>query len=384
MNAPADAPISPIHNRPTDFLSHGSAAVIKTAIIGGGACGLALARGLWRNSHPVRVYERAVAPPSSGPGFLVLANGCDALRSLGLRPGVDLGHRIETVRIVSCSGDVLADYRLEDAVAMMRPQLLEALLVGAPDQLVQYNHPFSDFEWQGDRATAVRFQNGRRHGADVFIAADGIRSRCRGALGVAPLSNPGRVKEIVAHAWLPWLSRELGHCFLKVQHPSGGLAVGLVPLGDGGLIWFIQFDSLRFVPPPEEELDTFVSELLRPFPALVRHARDATGPVGPHLWHTVDEKPAARWSQGNVALAGDAAHPLLPFTSQGVNSALEDAVLLSRLLQRCRDPQDLPVLLRSYERQRRPTLLGCVEAGRRMARAFVQPSPTMCQLPLVA
>ena len=250
MNAPADAPIAPIHNRPTDLLSHGSAAVIETAIIGGGACGLALARGLWRTRHPVRVYERAVAPPSNGPGFLVLANGCDALRSLGLRPGVDLGHRIETVRIVSCSGDVLADYRLEDAVAMMRPQLLEALLVGAPDQLVRVQPPVQRLRMAGSRATAVRFQNGRRHAADVFIAADGIRSSCRGALGVAPLSNPGRVKEIVAHAWLPWLSRELGHCFLKVQHPSGGLAVGLVPLGNGGLIWFIQFDSLRFVPPP--------------------------------------------------------------------------------------------------------------------------------------
>ncbi len=94
--------------------------------------------------------------------------------------------------------------------------------------------------------------------------------------------------------------------------------------------------------------------------------------------------PATRWSRGNVALAGDAAHPLLPFTSQGVNSSLEDAVLLSGLLQRCRGPQDLPDLLRSYERQRRPKRLGCVEAGPRMARAFVQPSQPMCQPPLVA
>jgi flavin-dependent dehydrogenase len=29
----------------------------------------------------------------------------------------------------------------------------------------------------------------------------------------------------------------------------------------------------------------------------------------------------SRWSRGNVVLAGDAAHPLLPFTSQGVKSA---------------------------------------------------------------
>ena len=102
------------------------------------------------------------------------------------------------------------------------------------------------------------------------------------------------------------------------------------------------------------------------------------------MWHTVDEDPATRWSKGNVALAGDAAHPLLPFTSQGVNTALEDAVVLSDLLLGCRDAADVPELFRAYERQRRPALLGCVEAGRQMARAFVQPSATRLQLPLMA
>jgi 2-polyprenyl-6-methoxyphenol hydroxylase-like FAD-dependent oxidoreductase len=330
------------------------------------------------------VYERAERPHPNGPGFLLLANGCAALRRLGLEPGGSLGHPIDAVRIVCCSGHVLADYPIEGAVAMSRPQLLEALLAGAPGQLVQFNHHFARFEWEGERARTVCFQNGQHQEADAFIAADGVRSSCRMAMGAGALTRPGRVKEIVGHATVPLLAAELGRRFLKVLHPSGGLAVGLVPLGDGSLIWFVQFDSHRFATPRKGELGSFLDEHLRAFPAAVHHAVAATDPAGPHLWNTVDEDPASRWSQGNVALAGDAAHPLLPFTSQGVNAALEDAVLLSGLLQGCRDPLAVPDLLKSYERKRRTTLLSCVEAGRRMAKAFVQPTDRMLQLPLMA
>jgi DNA-directed RNA polymerase subunit alpha len=220
--------------------------------------------------------------------------------------------------------------------------------------------------------------------ADAFVAADGVRSSCRLSLGCGAMTNPGRVKEIVAHVRQPLLAAELGQRFLKVLDPSGGLAVGLVPLGDDRLVWFVQFDSQRFSVPQPSEVGAFLEAHFGQFPAVVRHVLAATEPARAHVWHTVDEDPATRWSKGNVALAGDAAHPLLPFTSQGVNTALEDAVLLSDLLLGCRDAADVPELFSAYERQRRPALLGCVEAGRQMARDFVQPSVTRLQLPLMA
>jgi 2-polyprenyl-6-methoxyphenol hydroxylase-like FAD-dependent oxidoreductase len=358
--------------------------VIHTAVVGGGACGLAVARGLWQQGRPVRVYERALASHLHGHGFLLLANGRAALRRLGCDPHGTLGHPITSVKILCCSGQVLVEHPLEGAVAMLRHQLLNVLLRDAPDDLVHYNHPFERFDWDRERARAVCFQNGRSHPADAFVAADGVRSSCRLSLGCGAMTNPGRVKEIVALVRQPLVAAELGHRFLKVLDPSGGLAVGLVPLGDDRLVWFVQFDSQRFTVPQPSEVGAFLEEHFGGFPAVVRHVLAATDPARAHVWHTVDEDPATRWSKGNVALAGDAAHPLLPFTSQGVNTALEDAVVLSDLLLGCRDAADVPELFRAYERQRRPALLGCVEAGRQMARAFVQPSATRLQLPLMA
>jgi len=261
---------------------------------------------------------------------------------------------------------------------------LDALLSGAPDDLVHFDHSFERFDWEGETARAVCFRNGDAHEADAFIAADGVRSGCRLSLGLGAMTTPGRVREIVAHVRRPVLAERLGHRFLKVVDPAGGLAVGLVPLGDDRLIWFVQFDSQRFDTPAPAEIGAFLGEHFRDFPLMVRQALASADPDRVHLWRTVDEEPARHWSVGNVALAGDAAHPLLPFTSQGVNTALEDAVLLSDMLRRCGDRGELPALFRAYEQERRPSLLSCVASGRQLARSFVQPAQSRLPLALMA
>eukprot|EP00931_Biecheleriopsis_adriatica_P088624 TRINITY_DN62902_c0_g1_i1.p1 TRINITY_DN62902_c0_g1~~TRINITY_DN62902_c0_g1_i1.p1 ORF type:complete len:217 (-),score=27.61 TRINITY_DN62902_c0_g1_i1:18-587(-) len=38
------------------------------------------------------------------------------------------------------------------------------------------------------------------------------------------------------------------------------------------------------------------------------------------------------WHQGHIGLLGDAAHKVMPFTGQGLNMALDDAVVLARCL----------------------------------------------------
>jgi len=47
-----------------------------------------------------------------------------------------------------------------------------------------------------------------------------------------------------------------------------------------------------------------------------------------------------RPEQGNVCLLGDACHPTLPYQAQGAAMAVEDAVVLSRLLGRLNKKQE--------------------------------------------
>ena len=52
----------------------------------------------------------------------------------------------------------------------------------------------------------------------------------------------------------------------------------------------------------------------------------------PYIWALLGREPLEHFAQGRVCVMGDAAHPTLPFLAQGANMALEDAIVLARLL----------------------------------------------------
>jgi salicylate hydroxylase len=45
-----------------------------------------------------------------------------------------------------------------------------------------------------------------------------------------------------------------------------------------------------------------------------------------------DRKPLTKWTDKNVALLGDACHPMLPFLAQGAAMAIEDSYALAHCL----------------------------------------------------
>ena len=101
-------------------------------------------------------------------------------------------------------------------------------------------------------------------------------------------------------------------------------------------------------------------------------------PGGAHLWHTTDLDPLHQLHRDNVVLLGDSAHPMLPFTSQGSSSALEDALRLAALLRGTNggNPAELRDALKRYSDLRRPELVPLLEEGRELRRLFLDPTST--------
>ena len=80
--------------------------------------------------------------------------------------------------------------------------------------------------------------------------------------------------------------------------------------------------------------------------------------------------PLPALATGNLAFVGDSGHPLLPFTSQGVASALVDAVALGDMMDLF--PNDIPAAFQYYSDERLPEVTALQRAGQQMRRAFLE------------
>ncbi|MBV8513946.1 MAG: FAD-dependent monooxygenase [Acidobacteria bacterium] len=95
-----------------------------------------------------------------------------------------------------------------------------------------------------------------------------------------------------------------------------------------------------------------------PVPGLIRSAEQIINLA----IHDVPSLPS--WSAGRSILIGDAAHAVAPHSGQGASMALEDAMLLAKLLREgAAAPLDQVFL--QFERQRRPRTDKVIALGRR-------------------
>ncbi len=98
-----------------------------------------------------------------------------------------------------------------------------------------------------------------------------------------------------------------------------------------------------------------------------------------YRWALYDRAPLPKWSEAYVVLIGDAAHPMLPFMSQGAAMAIEDAWMLAA----CLDRYDPETALAAYYRQRRPRTSKLQAQSAANARSFHRKSLSSQILPFM-
>jgi 2-polyprenyl-6-methoxyphenol hydroxylase-like FAD-dependent oxidoreductase len=91
-----------------------------------------------------------------------------------------------------------------------------------------------------------------------------------------------------------------------------------------------------------------------------------------------DRKPIKYWSKGRATLLGDAAHPMLPNLGQGGAQALEDALVLSRCLEKY--PDNIQQACMTYEKIRVPRTTQVVRGSRAMGRLMQLENPLAVEI----
>jgi 2-polyprenyl-6-methoxyphenol hydroxylase-like FAD-dependent oxidoreductase len=357
------------------------ACALDVAIFGAGVAGLASAVALHAIGHRCHVYEQRVSNLEAGMAFILMPDALARLDALGVAAA---GHPIRRYAHRDQSGAVAFESLMPAGVrCVRRAQLLQALRARLPAQaLLARQGGLSHFEFDDDgrvRRAWVTVPPDAEPGllrpvtADLFIAADGTRSTSRQALFPGLHAAPARVFEVVGLLEDAESARWAGEDFNKFHALSGGTAFGLLPTGGDTLVWYLQFDA-ESLPPrglrSAQDLVGFAHGRLEGWAAPVSRALARADFSKAHLWQPLDADPPASFHRANLVLTGDAAHPLLPFSSQGVSAAVLDAVTLADALR-----GDAPVAtaLERYSLERRGARLPYVTQGRALTQRFFEP-----------
>ncbi|MCB5165702.1 FAD-dependent monooxygenase [Streptomyces bambusae] len=332
-------------------------------VAGGGIGGLAAAAALARTGARVTVLERAPHTGTGGGGLVLYANGVRALDAISPALGARIraeGHLTgpdETRVVTDPHGRILASEAIgAQGVARGTPQIPvlravlqqalydEATAAGATVRTgaaVTGRTPLPG----GERA---HLADGTAVDGDLLIAADGIHSALRRALLA---DGPPQYR-----GYTSVRGRATG---LRIPHPARvvngtGVQLFISPAGPGVLYWTAKITAPAGTWPAKGPAAALAD--LRAATAdwdeAVRRLLAATAAEDTVVTDIHDRDAAPHWTDGRLALLGDAAHPMVPALGQGANMALEDAVVLARAV--AAHPADPPRALAAYQAARLP------------------------------
>ncbi len=302
--------------------------------------GLTAAVALRQAGIEVEIVERASDPSRIrvGGGLHLWPNGMRALAQIGVADAVQ--HVGETiVRLdwhtpehgLLATADLAATARKVGApsVGIRRSDLLGVLLDAVGEDSIRFGTDVRDVP----------------RTADVVVGADGLHSTLRRELaGDDELRAPG---VLVCQGAAAPVDGIPPFVFTEVWAPT--LRFGCYPFRDG-LNWFAfvrASDADELAP----DAHGYLLERTSGWTAPGHEVIAVTPPKEVTCSEVVAREPLERWTDGRVALLGDAAHAMTPFTGQGACQAIEDAVVLAESL---RDGPDVPTALRAYETRRLP------------------------------
>ncbi len=346
----------------------------RVLVAGAGPVGLTLGLELSRFGVPVRVIDKIAGPSDTSRAVAIWPRTLELLDRSGVAADlVKAGNHVVVANIFSGHSQVgrieLGGITSPFPFALMAPQYeTEGVLrrhLKAHGIEPEFSTELADIAQDEDGVTAtLRAADGKEttERFDWLVACDGSHSVVRHRLG---LEFEGDTLS------LDWTQGDFHLTGMPI--PFSELAIFWHP--EGALMFFpMAPDRYRIITSlgPSTDVEPVPLEM-----AAFQKVIDRRGPGGITLTDTVwtsafriNERQVGSYRSGRIFLAGDAAHVHSPAGGQGMNTGMQDAINLAwKLALVCRGVSRAPVLLDSYDAERRPVGAEVIRESGRLTKA---------------
>ncbi|MGY1995156.1 FAD-dependent oxidoreductase [Streptomyces rochei] len=341
-------------------------------VVGGGAAGNAVTILLRRAGIAVDLIEaKEDWNATAGSGITLQGNALRVLRELGVWEQVEAsGFGFGSVGITAPDGTVLHvqdDLRtggddLPATVGMQRPRLQRILIeaVRASGASVRLGTTAEILDQDAD-GVSVRLSDGTEGRYDLVVAADGLGSATRAAIGITDNPEPTGMA-----IWRIAAPRPAGVTRTDLAYGGPAYIAGYCPTSETTIYaYVVEANRDRASIPSESHADE-MRRLTRHYgghwPEITEHITDPAKVNYTWFDRMLVE---GSWHRGRVVLVGDAAHCCPPTLAQGAALSLEDAWVLAQLLTSSGRWDD--ALFQAYHERRiarvRPVVEASVQIG---------------------
>ncbi|WP_405719734.1 FAD-dependent oxidoreductase [Streptomyces sp. NBC_01537] len=337
-------------------------------VVGGGASGNAVTILLRRAGLAVDLIEaRPDWNATTGSGITLQGNALRVLRELGVWEQVGAsGCAFGSLGVIAPDGTLLhvaEDIQtggddLPATLGMQRPRLQQILIdaVRASGATVRLGTTADILDQDAD-GVSVRFSDGTTGRYDLVIAADGLGSATRAAIGITAKPEPTGMA-----IWRTPAPRPAGVTRTDLAYGGPAYIAGYCPTSENTIYAYVvegcrdraSIDPASYA----DEMRRLTQGYGGAWTEITRHITDPAKVNYTWFDRLLVE---GSWHRGRVVLIGDAAHCCPPTLAQGAAMSLEDATVLAELLTSGRAWDD--ELFQAYYERRIPRVRTVVEAS---------------------